>query len=655
MAADPILQNLIGDILVVDDEISSLKLLTHLLTNAGYQVRPAIKPQLAIESALAKTPSLILMDVRMPEMDGFEVSRHLKQKAQTRDVPIIFVSAATDIEDKIQGFEAGGVDFISKPYQELEVLARVQTHLNLYCMQLKLEDIVARRTQELMNANQALKAEIIERQQFEGALKESRRFTDKLIESASVMIVGIDRQGNVTLLNPAGEMITGYASSELLGKNWFEIVVPEQRFPLAYQNFIRLLAKGTPKEYQNPILTKHGEERVITWSCNEIGMGGQIIGMISFGVDVTERVRMEEKLRKGREYLKRLTDSMVDVIFSVSWPERIIKWTNNAVAQLGYDPKECIGRTTDFLYASKKEFMATAEEIDCAIAKGKQVIRSEMHLKKKHGGLFYADVTISLFCVNDQLESITAVARNISERIEKEKRIQEYQTRLKSLATQLTIAEEKERRRIAVDLHDHVGQSLALARMQIASNLKRTTDSSQMHFLRELSASLEQTIQEARDLMYDLSPPQLNEIGLSAAISEWLMEFIESRYHIKTECIVEGQEMPLDATVRAILFRNFRELVTNVVKHAQASHVCVRMKLSDSRVEIIIRDNGIGFDADEAAHSHKPLSSFGLFSVKERMVDLGGSMQIASSPGQGTEAILQVPITDQNFPKGQTS
>ena len=119
------------DILVVDDTIENLKLLTEILTRAGYRVRPVNGPQLALESALAHPPDLILLDVRMPAMDGFEVCHGLKQDERTADIPIIFVSALQDVEDRVQGFETGGVDFVSKPFQELEVLARVKTQLTL--------------------------------------------------------------------------------------------------------------------------------------------------------------------------------------------------------------------------------------------------------------------------------------------------------------------------------------------------------------------------------------------------------------------------------------------------------------------------------------------------------------------------------------------
>jgi chemotaxis protein methyltransferase CheR len=145
-----------ADILIVDDEIPNLQLLSELLGREGYQVRPANSPQLAIDSALGQPPALILLDVRMPDMDGFEVCNLLKQDERTRDIPILFISALQDVHDKVRGFEAGGVDFISKPIQEEEVLARVRTHLELRNMRLNLEEMIAKRTAELVENKASL-------------------------------------------------------------------------------------------------------------------------------------------------------------------------------------------------------------------------------------------------------------------------------------------------------------------------------------------------------------------------------------------------------------------------------------------------------------------------------------------------------------------
>ncbi|MGD9148509.1 MAG: response regulator, partial [Anaerolineae bacterium] len=149
MTVDPHPRNPAADILVVDDEVSNLRLLAEILGQAGYRVRSAAEPRLAIESALAFPPSLILLDVMMPDMDGFEVCQRLREHASTRDIPILFVSALNELEHRMRGFEAGGVDYIPKPFQRQEVLARVKTHLQLRDMQVRLEALVTERTAEL--------------------------------------------------------------------------------------------------------------------------------------------------------------------------------------------------------------------------------------------------------------------------------------------------------------------------------------------------------------------------------------------------------------------------------------------------------------------------------------------------------------------------
>ncbi len=113
-----------GTILIVDDTLASLKLLSDILMAEGYAVRPAQSGELALRSASMNPPALILLDIRMPGIDGFETCRRLKDNAQTKDVPVIFLSAMTEIDEKVQGFAIGAVDFVSKPFQREELLAR---------------------------------------------------------------------------------------------------------------------------------------------------------------------------------------------------------------------------------------------------------------------------------------------------------------------------------------------------------------------------------------------------------------------------------------------------------------------------------------------------------------------------------------------------
>lgn len=138
-----------GDILIVDDTAANLRLLSQTLTENGYRVRAVTNGARALESARAVPPDLILLDIRMPEMDGFQVCRELKGEERTRDVPVIFISALGEIEDKVRAFHSGGVDYITKPFQVEEVLARTETHLALRRLQERLEKANRRFEREL--------------------------------------------------------------------------------------------------------------------------------------------------------------------------------------------------------------------------------------------------------------------------------------------------------------------------------------------------------------------------------------------------------------------------------------------------------------------------------------------------------------------------
>ncbi len=149
-------------ILAVDDTPASLRLLTDILSGEGYSVRSAINGELALKAAIAQPPHLILLDVNMPGMDGFEVCRRLKQEPPLVDVPVIFVSALSEMQDKLKGFDIGGVDYVTKPFQREELLARVRTHLELYNLRNHLEEVVDARTHSLKESENRLQKNLLE-------------------------------------------------------------------------------------------------------------------------------------------------------------------------------------------------------------------------------------------------------------------------------------------------------------------------------------------------------------------------------------------------------------------------------------------------------------------------------------------------------------
>ncbi|MDR3393649.1 MAG: response regulator [Parasulfuritortus sp.] len=151
-----------GNIIAADDTPSSLRFLADILKAEGYEVRSAINGELALRAALAMPPDLMLLDINMPNMNGFEVCRHLKEQDKTRNVPVIFVSAMSDTLEKLKGFELGAVDYVTKPYQRGELLARVRTHVELHRLRQRLEEMVEERTRSLRKSEMKLRSALFD-------------------------------------------------------------------------------------------------------------------------------------------------------------------------------------------------------------------------------------------------------------------------------------------------------------------------------------------------------------------------------------------------------------------------------------------------------------------------------------------------------------
>lgn len=172
-----------GDILIVDDTLANLEILTQFLTEAGYEVRPARNGKLALKLTQTAPPDLILLDIIMPDMDGYAVCKALKADERTRDIPVIFVSALSDAFDKVRGFGLGAVDYITKPFQYEEVLARVQTHLLLRRQQQHIQsqnDALQEKNRNLVEVTAKLELELAERQRIEAELEKANEELQRL-------------------------------------------------------------------------------------------------------------------------------------------------------------------------------------------------------------------------------------------------------------------------------------------------------------------------------------------------------------------------------------------------------------------------------------------------------------------------------------------
>jgi signal transduction histidine kinase len=232
---------------------------------------------------------------------------------------------------------------------------------------------------------------------------------------------------------------------------------------------------------------------------------------------------------------------------------------------------------------------------------------------------------------------------DVSARREAERRIVDYQEKLRKMSFDAALTEERERRRIAADLHDRIGQSLALSQMKLASMPRSGSERTAVDEAIELLA---QSIIDTRTLIFDLSPPILYELGLKEALS-WLAEDLGKRWGLEVELDADQTTKPLADTCAALVFRAVRELLTNVVKHARVSAAKVSLRRQGDAIQIDVEDRGVGFDSGTMHSDVGSGGQFGLFSVREQMSRLGGTVEIASGQQRGTRVSLRLPIQKQ--------
>ncbi|HEY2586445.1 MAG TPA: ATP-binding protein [Tepidisphaeraceae bacterium] len=231
--------------------------------------------------------------------------------------------------------------------------------------------------------------------------------------------------------------------------------------------------------------------------------------------------------------------------------------------------------------------------------------------------------------------------RDVTDQSRRERDLRADRDGLSTLATQLTLAQERERRQIATEIHDHIGQSLAFCQLRLGM-LRESLGADEQSVVDEVRSLLAQVIQQTRSLTFELSPTVLYELGLGPAI-EWLLD---QRGHLGVAFRFEtqGREHRLGHNSEITLFEAVREILSNVIKHSRAAAATVRLTYTDREVVVEVEDDGIGFRPGDAAARQMERPSLGLLSVRERMEFLNGVAEIHSSAGRGTRVRLIVPL-----------
>jgi PAS domain S-box-containing protein len=297
-----------GTVLVVDDTPANLALVIDLLAGEGYEVQAANSGEAALASVEALMPDLILLDIRMPDMDGFEVLRRLRARPESHDIPVVFLSAASEVEERVQGLQMGAVDFITKPFLMEELRARVGTHLEMSRMRVWL----SLQSDEMRRTNESLRAEVAERRRAEATLRESELKLLGLMDASPIAVAWADPAGNSEYVNPRFHELFGYTLQDIpTVMDWFRKVCPDEASREAIvaswkTAILRARKEALPVETQQlDVLCRDGQTRKVRAHTAVLSHNIYIL----FD-DITERARHSQELRDKNAELERFTYSV---------------------------------------------------------------------------------------------------------------------------------------------------------------------------------------------------------------------------------------------------------------------------------------------------------------------------------------------------------
>ncbi len=519
------------------------------------------------------------------------------------------------------------------------------------------------------------------------ALRQSEKNFKMLFFGAAEGIIAADIETKrFKYANPAVCRMLGFSEEELTQMS-VEDIHPEEALERVLEEF-NAQARGEKTLAENlPCLRKDGTIIYTNINAARALIDGKEYN-VGFFTDITDRLRAEEELRRARDELemrvqqrtaelervneelrreiaersraekarteveKRFQDIFENAMVGIyrTMPDGQILMANPAIVKmLRYPSFEALKKInlekTGFEPSHPRSVFKQMVERNGSVAglesvwlrrDGNRIVvrESAVVVRDEKGKVLYYEGTVE----------------DITERKKAEEKLLAYQKQLRSLALELSLSEERLRRQMAINVHDHLGQNLAISKIKLDGLRKSIKTGEHLKGLNEIRNLLDETIESVRSLTFELSPPVLYELGFEAAV-EWLVRFVCKRDGLVSKFSDDGKPKPLEEDVRILLFQSVREILVNISKHAHAKKISVAISRANTGIQVCIVDDGVGFDVDAIKSSDTKTKGFGLFSVSERLASISGRFEIDSKPGAGTKVLLAAPVSRKKVRK----
>lgn len=478
-------------------------------------------------------------------------------------------------------------------------------------------------------------------------IREREELLRNVLDTIPVGVWLLDREGNISYGNPSGQDI--WEGKLLVGidrfdeyKGWW--LASGERISAGEWAGTRAIRQGEMSIGEEiEIETFTGYRKIILHSAVPLrNRYDDIVGAIVVNEDISSRKRMENILREQERIYRELFENNPQPMWVYAVETMAFLAVNDAaVDHYGYSRQEFLRMTLKDIRHPENVAALTAS---VGSARDRFTHVGVWQHRKKNGVIIEVELTTHDLLFNESKARLVLI-NDITERLRVERENAAYQERLRFMASEMSLIEERERRKLATALHDGIGQVLALAKIRLGGVKESYSASDCRQLTDEVRQLLEQAIASSRSLTFELSPPVLHELGFESALRS-LCENFQEQHGLRIEYLVDREPTPLVEDMRILLFRSVQELLVNIVKHAGAGNVRVSCRRNAGSMLVTVVDDGRGFDPAVGGAQSPDGIGFGLFSIRERLHHLGGEMTIDSVRDRGTAVTLAVPLQD---------